>query len=70
MFAERSVAEAVDEELAAAEHLEHCLVELALDLDGDRLYAFGMNTPNTVYTGSFDGAPVVPVQPSPRRARG
>ena len=27
--------------------------ELALDLDGDRLYAFGMNTPNTVYTGPF-----------------
>jgi len=25
--------------------------ELALDLDGDRHYAFGMNTPNTVYTG-------------------
>ncbi|HJQ38511.1 MAG TPA: N-acetylmuramoyl-L-alanine amidase [Thermoanaerobaculia bacterium] len=27
--------------------------ELALDLDGDRLYAFGMNTPNTLYTGPF-----------------
>ena len=27
--------------------------ELQLDLDGDRLYAFGMNTPNTVYTGPF-----------------
>jgi hypothetical protein len=27
--------------------------ELALDLDGDRLYAFGMNTPNTIYTGPF-----------------
>jgi hypothetical protein len=27
--------------------------ELALDLDGDRLHAFGMNTPNTVYTGPF-----------------
>jgi len=27
--------------------------ELALDLDGDRLYAFGMTTPNTVYTGPF-----------------
>lgn len=25
--------------------------ELALSLDGDRLYAFGMNTPNTVYRG-------------------
>ena len=24
-----------------------------LDLDGDRLYAFGMNAPNTVYTGVF-----------------
>ncbi|HEX7809610.1 MAG TPA: N-acetylmuramoyl-L-alanine amidase [Thermoanaerobaculia bacterium] len=24
-----------------------------LDLDGDRLYAFGMNTPNTVYNGPF-----------------
>src|SRR6476619_4975147 len=24
-----------------------------LDLDGDKLYAFGMNTPNTVYTGPF-----------------
>jgi hypothetical protein len=24
-----------------------------LDLDGDRLYAFGMNTPNTVYDGPF-----------------
>jgi len=24
-----------------------------LDLDGDRLYAFGMNTPNTIYTGPF-----------------
>lgn len=27
--------------------------ELGLALDGDRLYAFGMNTPNTVYTGPF-----------------
>jgi len=27
--------------------------ELALDLDGDSLYAFGMNTPNTRYTGPF-----------------
>jgi hypothetical protein len=27
--------------------------ELALDIDGDRVYAFGMNTPNTAYTGSF-----------------
>jgi len=27
--------------------------ELALELDGDRLYAFGMNTPNTIYTGPF-----------------
>jgi len=27
--------------------------EVALDLDGDRLYAFGMNTPNTIYTGPF-----------------
>jgi hypothetical protein len=27
--------------------------ELGLSLDGDRLYAFGMNTPNTRYTGSF-----------------
>ena len=27
--------------------------ELALDLDGDRLYAFGMNTPNTIYNGPF-----------------
>lgn len=27
--------------------------ELALDLDGDRLYAFGMNTPNTIHTGLF-----------------
>ena len=27
--------------------------ELALDLDGDRLYAFGMQTPNTLYTGPF-----------------
>ena len=27
--------------------------EGGLSLDGDRLYAFGMNTPNTVYTGSF-----------------
>ena len=27
--------------------------ELALDLDGDRLYAFGMNTPNTLYNGPF-----------------
>jgi hypothetical protein len=26
--------------------------ELGLLLDGDRLYALGMNTPNTVYTGS------------------
>ena len=25
--------------------------ELALDLDGDRLFAFGMNTPNTIYNG-------------------
>jgi hypothetical protein len=24
-----------------------------LDLDGDKLYAFGMNTPNTVYNGPF-----------------
>jgi len=24
-----------------------------LDLDGDRLYAFDMNTPNTVYAGPF-----------------
>ncbi|PYQ25508.1 MAG: hypothetical protein DMF56_27225 [Acidobacteria bacterium] len=27
--------------------------ELALDLDGDRLHAFGMNTPDTRYTGPF-----------------
>jgi hypothetical protein len=27
--------------------------ELGLALDGDRLYAFGMSTPNTVYTGPF-----------------
>lgn len=27
--------------------------ELGLGLDGDRLYAFGMNTPNTLYTGPF-----------------
>jgi hypothetical protein len=27
--------------------------ELGLALDGDRMYAFGMNTPNTVYTGPF-----------------
>lgn len=27
--------------------------ELALDLDGDRLHAFGMHTPNTIYTGPF-----------------
>lgn len=27
--------------------------ELGLNLAGDRLYAFGMKTPNTVYTGSF-----------------
>ena len=27
--------------------------ELELDLDGDRLHAFGMHTPNTVYTGPF-----------------
>jgi hypothetical protein len=27
--------------------------ELGLALDGDRLYAFGMNTPNTVYTSPF-----------------
>jgi len=27
--------------------------ELALDLEGDRLHAFGMSTPNTVYTGPF-----------------
>jgi hypothetical protein len=27
--------------------------ELGLSLDGDRLYAFGMNTPNTLYKGSF-----------------
>jgi hypothetical protein len=27
--------------------------ELALDLDGNRFYAFGMITPNTVYTGPF-----------------
>lgn len=25
--------------------------ELALELDGDRFHAFGMNTPSTVYTG-------------------
>ena len=27
--------------------------ELGLALDGARLYAFGMNTPNTIYTGPF-----------------
>ena len=27
--------------------------ELALDVDGDRVYAFGMNTPNTAYHGQF-----------------
>jgi len=27
--------------------------ELALELDGDRFHAFGMNTPNTVYNGPF-----------------
>lgn len=27
--------------------------ELALQLDGDQLHAFGMSTPNTVYTGPF-----------------
>jgi hypothetical protein len=27
--------------------------ELDLALDGDRLHAFGMNTPTTVYTGPF-----------------
>ena len=27
--------------------------ELALELEGDRLYAFGYQTPNTVYTGPF-----------------
>jgi hypothetical protein len=27
--------------------------ELALELDGDRVYAFGAITPNTVYTGPF-----------------
>jgi hypothetical protein len=27
--------------------------ELGLTLDGDRLHAFGMNTPNTVYNGPF-----------------
>jgi hypothetical protein len=27
--------------------------ELALDLDGDRLHAFGMNSPNTLYDGPF-----------------
>ncbi len=27
--------------------------ELGLTLDGDRLHAFGMSTPNTVYRGSF-----------------
>jgi hypothetical protein len=27
--------------------------ELALNLDGDRLYAFNMRNPNTVYTGPF-----------------
>src|ERR1051325_8485979 len=26
-------------------------IEFALDLDGDRLFAFGMNTPNTIYNG-------------------
>ena len=27
--------------------------ELALDLEDDRLYAFGMNTPTTIYNGPF-----------------
>ena len=33
-----------------------------LDLDGDRLYAFGMNTPNTVYNGPFINARLARLQ--------